>query len=96
MDQLDKLSTQENKLLDLISESEAKTRRLRRQRRLLLKKMRDLGDREAQNIFEMEVEEIAAETFPLESLPDDPLLSSPFQVSRGFPNRTLASPFRSG
>src|SRR5450755_3217972 len=95
VNQLDKLSTQENKLLDLISESEAKTRRFRRQRRLLLKKMRDLGDREGQNIFEMEMKEIAAETLPLEPLPDDPPPPNPFQISRGSPNRTLASPLRS-
>src|SRR5450755_4966065 len=87
VDQLDKLSTQENKLLDLISESEAKTRRFRKQRRLLLKKMRDLKDREAQNIFEMEIKEIAAETFLLKPLPDDLPPLNPFQVSRGFPNR---------
>jgi hypothetical protein len=96
VDQLDKLSTQENKLLDLISESEAKTRRLRKQRRLLLKKMRDLGDREAQNIFELEVEEMVAETSPLEPLSNDPPPLSPFQVSQGSPNRTPASPLRSG
>ena len=96
VDQLDKLFTQENKFLDLISESEVKTRRLRKQRRLLLKKMRDLGDREAQNIFELEVEKMMAETSPLEPLPDDLPFFSPFQVSQGSPNRIPASPLRSG
>ena len=46
VDQLNKLSEQENKLLDQIIESETRTRRLRKQRRLLLKKIRNLGDRE--------------------------------------------------
>jgi hypothetical protein len=61
VDQLDKLSEQENKLLDQIIESEARIRRLRKQRRLLLKKMRDLGDRKTQNIFKLEVNEILSE-----------------------------------
>jgi hypothetical protein len=34
---------------------------LRKQRRLLLKKIRDLGDREAQNIFKLKVNEILSE-----------------------------------
>jgi hypothetical protein len=38
VNQLDKLSEQENKLLDQITESKARIRRLRKQRRLLLKK----------------------------------------------------------
>jgi predicted nucleic acid-binding Zn-ribbon protein len=61
VDQLDKLSEQENKLLDQITKSKTRTRRLRKQRRLLLKKMRDLGDRETQNIFKLEVDEILSE-----------------------------------
>jgi hypothetical protein len=38
-------------------EAEAKSFRLRKQRRLLTKKLRDLGDREAQNIAELEKDE---------------------------------------
>jgi hypothetical protein len=77
VNQLDKLSVQENKLLDLISESETKTRRLRKQRRLLLKIIKDLGDRETQNIFELEMEEIVAEVFPLKAFPELLLLVFP-------------------
>jgi hypothetical protein len=42
-------------------ESEAKTIRLRKQKRLLQKKLRDLGDREKQNILDLEINEAAAE-----------------------------------
>jgi hypothetical protein len=38
-------------------------RRLRKQRRLLLKKIRDLGDRKAQNIFKLEIDKILSKTF---------------------------------
>jgi hypothetical protein len=56
--ELDKLSSQKNKLLDEISANKTRTRRLRKQRRLLLKKIRKLGDREAQNIAELKINEI--------------------------------------
>jgi hypothetical protein len=62
VDQLDKLSEQENKLLNQITKSEARTRHLRKQRRLLLKKIKNLGDREAQNIFKLEMNEILSKT----------------------------------
>jgi hypothetical protein len=61
VDQLDKLSEQENKLLDQITESKARIRRLRKQRRLLLKKIRNLGDRKAQNIFKLKINKILSE-----------------------------------
>src|SRR5450755_1870996 len=100
---IEKLARQENDILSQISlahkvarEAEAKVARLRKQRRLLFKKMKDLGDRKAQNIFELEMEEMVAETFPLEPLSDDPPPPGPFQISQGSLNRTLASPFRSG
>jgi hypothetical protein len=96
VNQLDKLSVQENKLLDLISESETKTQRLRKQRRLLFKKMRDLGDREAQNIFELEVNKILAEKPFFKSLSEISPPPSPSQVSLGFPHRTPATPLHSG
>jgi hypothetical protein len=70
---------------------------LRKQRRLLLKKIRDLGDREAQNIFELEVNEI------LSGVPAKPAeilnLFSPRSFSffnlalLGFPDRTPAELF---
>jgi hypothetical protein len=66
VDQLDKLSEQENKLLNQITKNKAKTRRLRKQRRLLLKKMRNLSDREAQNIFELKIDEILSKV-PIKS-----------------------------
>src|SRR5450755_4795063 len=100
---IEKLARQENDILSQISlahkvarEAEAKVARLRRQRRLLLKKMKDLGDREAQNIFELEVEEMVAEVPPLEPLSSDPPLSSSLQASQGSPHRTPASPLCSG
>ena len=62
VNQLDKLFEQENKLLNQITESKARTRRLRKQRRLLLKKIRNLGDRETQNIFKLKINKILSET----------------------------------
>ena len=48
------------KLDNKIKETEAKTARFRRQRRLVLKRLRDLGDRESQNILELEADEFRA------------------------------------
>jgi hypothetical protein len=100
---IEKLARQENDILSQISlahkvtrEAEAKVARLRKQRRLLLKKIKDFGDREAQNIFELKVEEIVAKVPPLEFLFSDPPLSNSFQVSQGFPHKTPASPLCSG
>jgi hypothetical protein len=95
VNQLDKLSVQENKLLNLISENEVKTQRLRKQRRLLLKKMKDLKDRETQNIFELKMNEMLTEK-PLLKLFPEILPPSPFQVSLGSSRRTPATPFHSG
>jgi hypothetical protein len=52
-----KLSREDEKLGEQIFEAEAKSVRLRKQRRLIRKKLRDLGDREAQNISELEKDE---------------------------------------
>jgi hypothetical protein len=57
--------------------------------------MRDLGDREAQNIFELEMNEMLAEEPPLEPLPEIFLLS-PSQVFQGSSRRTPATPLHNG
>ena len=81
--EIERLSVQENKLLEEIAASDAKTRRLRKQRKQLLKRMRSLGDREAQNIAELEIDEMMEDTsFP------DPL--GPSGVST--PRATAPSP----
>jgi hypothetical protein len=74
-----------------------RTRRLRKQRRLLLKKIRDLGDREAQNIFKLKVNKILSETFVkfIKILnPFSPRFFSFFNLTLlDFSDRTLAELF---
>jgi hypothetical protein len=69
---------------------------LRKQRRLLLKKMRDLGDRETQNTFELEMDEILAEEPLFEPLSEIFLFLNPSQVFLGFLHRIPATPLHSG
>jgi hypothetical protein len=68
---------------------------LRKQRRLLLKKMRDLGDRETQNIFELEMNEMLTEKPLFKPLSEFFFPPSPSQVSLGSSHRTSATPFHS-
>jgi len=75
-------------------EVDARLVRLRKQRRLVQKKRRELGARELQNIEDLETDEVLPEAV-LEPFVD-PLSPSSFQVSQGSPNRTPASPLRSG
>jgi signal-transduction protein with cAMP-binding, CBS, and nucleotidyltransferase domain len=100
---IEKLARQENEILTQISlahkevrETEVKVARLRKQRKLLLRRMKELGDREIQNIFELEVNEMLAEKPPFEFFPEILPFLSPSQVSQGSPYRTPATPFRSG
>jgi hypothetical protein len=99
VDQLDKLSEQENKLLNQITESKTKTRRLRKQRRLLLKKIRNLGDRKAQNIFKLKINKMLSEApvKPAEILnPFSSRFFSFFNLALlGSFNRTPAEPLNS-
>jgi hypothetical protein len=99
VDQLNKLSEQENKLLDQIIKSKARTRRLRKQRRLLLKKIRDLGDQKAQNIFKLEVNEMLSEipVKPVKVLNSSSPQSSSFlnPALLGFSDRIFAEPLDS-
>ena len=69
---------------------------MRKQRRLLFKKMKDLGDREAQNIFELKMDEMLAEKPFLKSLSEISPPPSLSQVSLGSSRRTPATPFHSG
>ena len=99
VDQLDKLSEQENKLLDQIIKSETRIRRLCKQRRLLLKKIRDLGDREAQNIFKLEINKMLSK-IPVKFIevlnPFSPRFFSFFDFALlDFSNRILAELFSS-
>jgi hypothetical protein len=57
----DKLSKQEGELFNQITECKTRACRLRKQRRLLLKKIRDLGDREARNIFKIKMDEMVSD-----------------------------------
>ena len=52
-----KLFCEANKLDEQILKIKAKNLRLRKQRRLLIKKLRELSDREAQNITKLEKNE---------------------------------------
>ena len=65
-------------------EAEAKAHRLRKQRRALLKKMRELGAREERKIEELEVDEMLAEASAVVSGPEAPNSPTGFsQVSFG-------------
>jgi hypothetical protein len=57
--------------------------------------MKDLGNREAQNIFELEMDKMLAEELFFEPFPEI-FSSSPSQVSLGSFRRTPATPFHSG
>jgi hypothetical protein len=68
------------KLDNEIKETEAKAARLRKQRRLVLKRLRDLGDRESQNILELEADELRA---ALQDLQEDTPLEETTGLSPG-------------
>jgi ABC-type phosphate transport system auxiliary subunit len=55
--------------IEVIVEAQRKALRLRKQERALIKKMRELGAREDQNILELEIEEAAEEALDLPELP---------------------------
>jgi hypothetical protein len=85
---IEKLARQENEILTQISlahkktrETEAKMTRFRKQRKQLLRRMKELGNRETQNIFELEVNEMLTEKPLFEPLLEIPPFFSPFQVS---------------
>ena len=81
--ELERLSKQERKLFREASEAKAKAIRLSQQRRLLIKRMKEIGQREDQNILELEIDEMMEDTsFP------DPL--GPSGVST--PRATAPSP----
>ena len=56
--ELDKLHSEAQRFDDQEAELIAKLARIRRQRRSVLKKLRDLNDREARNILKLEAEEM--------------------------------------
>jgi hypothetical protein len=62
MAEVKRLASQKAKLEEQILEAEAKALRLRPQKRVIQKKMRSLGDREEQNIQELELNEMLAES----------------------------------
>src|SRR5450755_2831532 len=97
-----RLSREEDRILNQIQEkrrvalkTDAAVTRLRKQRRAVQKKLRDLRDKEMQNILELEAKETLENAPSLKPFSIPPSLNF-FQVSRGSPNRTPASPFRSG
>jgi hypothetical protein len=91
---VERLTVQSLRLQEEALAAEAKAIRLRKQRRIVQKKLRDLGDKEMQNILKMEAEVALENVPPLEPFSIPPSLSS-LQTSRGSPNRTPASPLRS-
>jgi hypothetical protein len=58
--------------------------------------MKELGEKEYQNIFKLEVDEMLAEKPFLKPFPEIPRFSSPSQVSQGSSRRTPATPLYSG
>jgi hypothetical protein len=78
--EVERLSKQSEKLQTEALEAEAKAVRLRRQRRLVLKKIKELDARERTNIEELEVDEMLAEASATVSGPEAP--SSPTGFSQ--------------
>jgi hypothetical protein len=68
--------------------AETKAHRLRKQRRALLKKLKALGDREEQNIEEMEADEALATVSVPEPVPDPRSPTVLSQASFGSLSRT--------
>lgn len=95
----ERLHSQEQKLAEEALAAEAKTIRLRKQRRLIQKKLRDMGDREMKNILDLEMDEmlLGAPIEPAEVLnpssPRSPSFLDPALL--GSPDRTPAEPLGS-
>src|SRR5450755_435002 len=95
--ELEKLSQQERKLYREAQEAKAKAIRLSKQRRALIKRMKEIGQREDQNILELEIDELMESEFPVDLPSQDPSVLSPTVVPRSdSPDRTSASPLHSG
>src|SRR5450432_156415 len=96
--EVDRLGEKEEKLRSERLALEAKVLRLRKQERMLRKKMRELGNREEQNILDLEMDEALAEAFNPElpcSSPAPGVSPGPagfFQVS--FDSLSRTSPVR--
>jgi hypothetical protein len=96
--EVDRLSEKEEKLRSERLALEVKVLRLRKQERMLRKKMRELGDREEQNILDLEMDEALAEALDPElprSSPAPGVPPSPagfFQVSFGSLGRISLAP----
>jgi hypothetical protein len=97
MAEVDRLGEKEEKLRSEAMALELKVLRLRKQARALRKKMRELGDREEQNILDLKMDEALAEALdpelPHSSPAPGPQSPSGFsQVSFGSLGRTSPVP----
>ena len=104
-DEVAALLSKKDNLDEQIFEAEAKALRLRRQKRLIQKRLRALGEQEMKNIEELEAEEAAAEAAEAAPASEDPAtLESPSGEDRtGFSqfswddfDRMSPMPFGSG
>ncbi len=76
--EIDKAMKQVEELSDQIAASEAKSSRLRKQKRLLLKRLKEMGAREEKNVEELEADGLAVEQ---KGGPSDPATFSEFDFS---------------
>jgi hypothetical protein len=94
--EFDRLAKHSERLQTEALEAEAKASRLRKQRRLVLKKMKELDARERTNIEELETDERLADAPPSEPLPD-PGSQSPTGFSQvSFGSLSRISPVPTG
>jgi len=70
--EMERLHRQEKELFNKAQEAKTKAIRYSKQRRLIIKRLKELGRREDQNILELEIDEMMDESGPGE-IPDLPL-----------------------
>jgi hypothetical protein len=96
--ELERLDKVEERLMKEIAEADAKSLRLRKQRRLVQKKRQALSAREDQNIRELEIDELLSEVPAEEPLaPSSPSFSELLDPALlGSSGRSPSAPLRNG
>ena len=80
-DQLERKESERAAALAKAAEAEAKAARLRKETKLIRRRLKELGDRESQNILELEADEFLASSGPI---PQFNLWLATYSPSKGF------------